>query len=123
VSLDRRGIGTHWEDRAAAYLEARGLTIIERGYRCRLGEIDIIAHDVETLVFVEVRFRRSRRFGSACETVGRSKQAKLIRAARHFLMRYPRYADAPIRFDVIAVDGDEVDDAEVNWLQDAFGGA
>jgi len=123
VSADRRGIGSHWEERAAAYLQAQGLVVLERGYRCRLGEIDIIASESDTLVFVEVRFRRNRRFGSASETVGAIKQTKLLRAARHFLMRHPCYADVPIRFDVIAVDGENSSEARVDWLRNAFGGA
>lgn len=102
-----RLIGGSAEDRAARFLKRQKYRIVDRNVVCgRLGEIDIVALSGDVLVFVEVRYRASSRFGSAAETIGADKQRKLTRAADHYLSRNPHAG--PVRFDVVAIDGDEM---------------
>jgi putative endonuclease len=105
--------GARAEDRAARFLEDRGLAIVERNFRTRLGEIDLIAREGPVLVFVEVRLRADPRFGRAEETVGWAKQRRICAAARYYLMRLRD--PPPCRFDVVALE-----DAEPRWLRGAF---
>jgi putative endonuclease len=107
--------GADAEALAARFLIERKLRIIDRNYRCRGGEIDLIAEDGSTLVFVEVRLRRDDRFGGAAASVTRRKQQRVILAARHYLGS--RSARA-CRFDVIALDG--LDPQSLQWIRDAF---
>lgn len=111
---DRRSRGAAAEALARAHLERAGLRLVERNYRCPRGEIDLVMADGESLVFVEVRYRSSPRFGSAAESVDARKRARLIAAAGHYLLT--RAADRPCRFDVVAADGE----TGVEWLRDAF---
>ncbi len=112
--------GRHWEAVAAEYLADRGLVVLARGYRCRLGEIDLICREDRTVVIVEVRARASGAFARAAESIGPAKRAKIIRATRHFLMRHSEWRDAPIRFDVVAFDSIDTAEAQVAWLRNAF---
>ncbi len=112
--------GRHWEAVAAEYLVDRGLVVLARGYRCRLGEIDLICREQRTLVIVEVRARSSGAVARAAESIGSAKRARIIRATRHFLMRSSEWRDAPMRFDVVAFDSIDTDDARVSWLRNAF---
>lgn len=111
----RAARGRRYEDRAARFLETQGLAVVARGYRCRLGEIDLVCRDAETLVFVEVRARASRARASALESVDRTKQRKLVATARHFLMRHPAWHASRLRFDVVAFDAIEADEATMRW--------
>ena len=115
--------GRRWESFAAAWLTERGLRILTQGYRCRLGEIDLIAADATHLVIVEVRARRSSRFGRALETVGLTKQQRIVRATRHYLMRHPSAMRLPLRFDVLAIDRIDASEPEVTWVRNAFDAA
>lgn len=112
--------GRHWEAVAADYLEDRGLTVLARGYRCRLGELDLVCRDGATLVIVEVRARATSSFGSALETIGPHKRARIVQATRHFLMRRTQWSDASIRFDVVAFDAIETAEPAVQWVRNAF---
>lgn len=110
----RHALGRRGEDRALEYLRGLGYHIVERNFRCKLGEIDIVARDGSTLVFVEVRTRRSARFGSALDSVGRTKQLRIARlAAAYATMRRPRFESC--RFDVIGITRDRVE-----HIRDAF---
>jgi putative endonuclease len=113
--------GTYWEDRARRHLERHGLRTLHHGYRCRLGEIDLIMLDGDALVFVEVRARSTGSFATALETVDARKRAKLLRTARFFLMSYPCRAPATIRFDVVGIDAIDTDTPRLNWIRNAFG--
>jgi len=111
------------EDRALAHLQAQGLRLVERNYRVARGpgrpggEIDLIMRDGQTLVFIEVRSRRAgSRHGGAAASVGAAKRARLIHAARHYLLRHPD--PPPCRFDLVAIDGD--DSQALNWIPAAF---
>lgn len=108
--------GAEAETLACAWLQSRGLRLQARNYRCRHGEIDLIMRDGDQLVFIEVRYRRSDRFGSAAETVNRSKQTRLIGAASHYLQA--RGGSPSCRFDVLALSGPRGE--RVDWIRDAF---
>ncbi len=110
--------GKDAEARAAQYLQAQGLHIVERNYRSRYGEIDLIARDGTTLVFVEVRARSSNAFGGAAASITAAKQKKLTRTALHYLAaagHTPR-----CRFDAVLLSNNA---APVEWIRDAFGSA
>lgn len=111
-------IGREWEGVTRRRLEAAGLELIDRNYRCRLGELDLVFLDGEVLVFVEVRYRRRNDFGSGAESVGQRKRRRLIAAAQHFLQRHPAYADRPCRFDVVSIGSGET--PRVEWIRNAF---
>ncbi len=107
--------GVRAEERCAELLRSKGLVLLERNWRCRLGEIDLIAEDAGVIVFVEVRMRRAFAFGGAAESVTAAKRARLMAAARLYLARQPQ---AQCRFDVVLVDGPAGD---IKWIRDAFG--
>ena len=109
--------GAAAEALAASYLATRGLTIVQRNYRCRGGEIDLIARDGEVLVFVEVRLRRNRAFGTAAESITAAKRRRLRLAARHYLARLGR--EPPCRFDAMLLDALETENIE--WLRGVEG--
>lgn len=109
------GRGRPAEDLAAAFLQQQGLELVARNYRCRFGEIDLIARDGEMLVFVEVRMRASDRFGGAAASITAAKRDKLLRTARHYLAGKAR---APAcRFDALLVSGAN---HAIEWLKNAF---
>lgn len=92
---------------------------IEKNYRERFGELDIIMRDRDCLVFVEVRYRADNRRGGGLASVTRSKQRRLIRAAQGFLKRHAAYRRLPSRFDVVAVEG-PTERPQVHWVRNAF---
>jgi putative endonuclease len=102
VTQARQSFGKIGEDLACRALEARGYAIVARRYRRRRGEIDIIARDGPTLVFVEVKARHGREFGAAVEAVTRLKRRRIVRLAMDYLMR-ERLTNTPCRFDVVSV--------------------
>jgi putative endonuclease len=116
----RHASGRAWERAASDLLAKRGIEVIARGYRCRLGELDIVAIDGATLVVIEVRARASDARGTALETVGARKQRRIVNATRHFLMRHPVWFARPIRFDVIAVDDIDTAEPRMQWIKGAF---
>lgn len=112
--MTKRDAGTVGESKAEAYLRRRGLRILERNFTLRIGEIDLIAQDGDTLVFVEVRSRADATFGSAVRAVGPLKRRQVSRvAAAYIAWRAP--ASAAVRFDVVAITGDDVE-----WIRDAW---
>jgi len=108
-------LGEAAERLAWAHLESAGLRLLARNYSCRLGEIDLVCGDGETVVFVEVRQRRSEAFGGAAWSITARKRRRLVSAARHYLMCLGRLP--PCRFDVVLVCGR---DRRVEWLPSAF---
>ena len=98
----RRRTGRDGEDLAARHLTQLGYRIVARNFRCRAGEIDLIAEEGGDLVFIEVRARRSRRFGTAAESVTPRKQRQVCRVALHFLARFGWHSNC--RFDVVTVE-------------------
>jgi putative endonuclease len=104
MTMQRQALGKTGEDLAVEELERRGYAILARRYRTRHGEIDIVARDGETTVFVEVKVRAGGECGTAAEAVTSSKQRRLASMAVDFLARN-RLMDRPCRFDVVAIDG------------------
>ncbi len=121
MTRDRQRCGRDGEARAAAFLAAHGLTILARNVRAPAGELDVVALDGDTVVFCEIRTRRSRAQGGALESVTPAKQRQVVRVAEWFLTRHPALATRPMRFDVVAIDlhGDAV---VIEHVRDAFGG-
>jgi putative endonuclease len=104
--------GREAEDRAARHLESGGLRIVERNFRVRGGEIDLICRDGRTLVFVEVRQRSRSDFGGAGASITAGKRRRIVLAAQHYLLGKP---DCDCRFDCVLIDG-----GELAWLKNAF---
>ena len=107
--------GARAEELCAELLRKAGLRVLARNWRCRHGEIDLVAEEGGTLVFAEVRYRRDERFGGAAESVTSAKQGRLIAAARLYLMRRP---DVNCRFDVLLLDSLEAE--RISWIRNAF---
>ncbi len=105
--------GAAAEAAAAHYLQQHGLRIVARNWSCRLGELDLIAREGETLVFVEVRQRASVGFGGAAASIGATKRAKLTAAAQAYLQTLP--VIPPCRFDAVCIDG-----ARTEWLKNCI---
>lgn len=116
---DTQRLGESHESAVAELLRRAGLEIIARNYRCKLGEIDLIATEHEAMHFVEVRYRRNDRYGSAADSVGITKQRKIKQTARHFLHCHPEYHSFYCQFDVVSVSGPNYPYA-VEWIADAF---
>ena len=114
----RAAAGERAETLAADFLVARGLSIIERNFRCRRGEIDIIARDGDTLVFAEVRLRTRSDFGGAAASITARKRARMTAAALFYLGRRSR-TPPPCRFDALLLDRLASD--RIEWLKDVVG--
>jgi putative endonuclease len=110
----RQADGATAEALAARHLERRGLAVIARNVRSRFGEIDLVARDGDVLVFVEVRLRRSARFGGAAASITAAKRERLVKAAEGYLATLARVP--PCRFDAVLLDG--LDDTRIDWLRD-----
>ncbi|OYW87430.1 MAG: YraN family protein [Pseudomonadales bacterium 32-61-5] len=121
TSTDRQTSRRQAEDRALHHLEQRGLRLLKRNWLCRSGELDLVMLDGDTVVFIEVRYRRHSAWGGALESIDRRKQQKLIRAAQLFLQTESRWSSHPCRFDVIAIEADS-STATPNWIRNAFDG-
>jgi putative endonuclease len=104
------------EEAAAEFLTGRGCRLLERNYRCRFGEIDLIMSDGRTIVFVEVRYRRNNSFGGAVESITGAKREKLLRAARHYMAAKKEFPEC--RFDAVLLNGDS---KGLEWIKNAFG--
>lgn len=113
--MNQRKIGAKQEEKACAFLQSKGLSILERNYYTRQGEIDIIAKDKKTLVFVEVKYRKSISAGLPQEAVDHKKQRRISRTAAHYLSFHRLPFFTPCRFDVIAICKEEI-----LWIPDAF---
>jgi putative endonuclease len=128
--LPGRLLGVGAEQLALLHLQSSGLELIERNFRCRVGELDLVMLDAACLVFVEVRCRKSgpmastgapsSRFPTAIESIGPNKQRKLAKAALYFLASHKAYRNHTVRFDVVAFDGPSPDRYRLQWIKDAF---
>ncbi|EIL91189.1 YraN family protein [Rhodanobacter spathiphylli] len=114
-----RAAGDDFEQRACGELERAGLKLLARNYTTRHGELDLVMRDGGTVVFVEVRYRKSASHGDAATSVTAAKQGKLILAAQHWLAAHPQHARAACRFDVVSYDG-PVEAPQRQWLRGAF---
>lgn len=121
--FSKKQSGDAAEQAAEKALKKRGCRLIARNYSSREGEIDLIMREGETLVFVEVRAKRSDKFGSPAESVTPSKQRRITRTAQHYLANEgKKYCNSPLRFDVVSIRLDEAGKpAQVEHIPDAFG--
>jgi len=112
---NNRAVGSDKEHLAEAYLNKNGVRILQRNFRSRTGEIDLIGQDDETLVFFEVKYRSRSTKGYPVEAVGYAKQKQICKTADFYRLRYGITDTTMIRFDVIAIQG-----TEITWFQNAF---
>jgi putative endonuclease len=113
--MNTRSVGTEWEGRAVEYLKRNNVRILERNYRCHLGEIDIIGKDGDTYVFVEVKYRKSGHYGYSYEAVTPKKQQTIMNVALVYLMSRHIPSDVKMRFDVCGFDN-----SELTYIKNAF---
>lgn len=117
--MQSKDAGAEGEDAALAHLKRAGLKLIQRNYRCRAGEIDLVMLDGKTLALVEVRYRSSSEFGGPAASVTWRKQRRIITAARHLMMMRAELRNFPARFDVVAISSG-LRGPEVEWIKAAF---
>lgn len=115
---NRKAIGDEAELLACEYLSKRGLRLLTRNYRCRGGEIDLIMQHDDSLVFIEVRYRKNIGYGRAAETITVNKQRRIIHCAQVYMQRH-RAWNAPARFDVVSIEG-QAEKLQVDWISNAF---
>jgi|SRR5690554_8546 len=113
-----KDIGQLVEQQAEQFLQKQGLRTLERNFRTKAGEIDLIMQDGNSLVFVEVRYRRQLKFGDGADTVTWHKQQRLIRSAQVYLQARGQH-DRPCRFDVVAGHGEQ-ENIQLHWIKNAF---
>lgn len=123
MSSDAALLGRWGEKQAAGYLHQKGYRLLAAGYRCRMGEIDLIAQKGRELAFVEVKLRRNANFAEPREQVTAAKQRRILLAARNFLAQHPEYGEHYCRFDVAEVyapDGLQTTKPEIRYYEHAF---
>ena len=123
MSSDAALLGRWGEKQAAGYLHQKGYRLLAAGYRCRMGEIDLIAQKGRELAFVEVKLRRNDRFAEPREQVTAAKQRRILLSARNFLAQHPEYGEHYCRFDVAEVyapDGLQTAKPEIRYYEHAF---
>jgi len=115
-------IGQQAEQQALNFLEQQGLKLIAKNYRCRQGEIDLVMNDQQTLVFIEVRYRKDHRYGSSAESVTSNKQKKIIHTAEHYLLHEIKTPAPACRFDVVAIYPSDTAQSSLqfDWIKHAF---
>lgn len=113
---EKRIKGDEKEYLAERYLFTKGFELIERNFHCKGGEIDLIMKDGEYLVFIEVRYRKTKGFGGALASITQSKQRKLNRAAEYYLLQHYKNTPPPCRIDAIGIEGDD----HIEWIKNAF---
>ena len=112
---NKRTTGSHYEALVAAFLQKQGYIILEQNYRCRSGEIDLIARDGRYLVFIEVKYRKNSRAGTALEAIDVRKAAQVRKVAQVYLCQ-KRYSEVtPVRFDAAGIDG-----STITYIKNAF---
>lgn len=113
--MNKRKTGSDWEKQAANFLRRKGMRILEMNFRCRQGEVDLIGKQDAYLVFTEVKYRSSTQMGYASEAVNSHKMRQICRVADFYRTIKKVPAETPVRYDVIAIQGEEI-----QWIQNAF---
>lgn len=113
--MNKRKIGSEYEEKARAYLERQGLEILDRNYRKKTGEIDLIAQDGEYLVFCEVKYRKNDAAGGASFAISLKKKKQIARMAQFYMAEKHISPDAFCRFDCVLIDGDKI-----NYIKNAW---
>jgi putative endonuclease len=116
----RKDAGDAGEETAYRYLKNAGLRLVQRNYRCKGGEIDLVMLDRDVLALIEVRFRTASTFGGAAASITPTKQRRLMIAARHLLLTRPDCRRYRLRFDVVAMDKTANGAEQIRWIKDAF---
>jgi putative endonuclease len=113
--------GLFYERQAEEYLTQQGLTLLEKNYHCRYGEIDLVMLDTQYLCFIEVKYRKNNAFGGTAYSIPASKQRKIIQTALHFISRKKQYQQHPYRFDAVFIQqADKLRSTQIEWIQSAF---
>ena len=112
--------GKEAESLARRHLEQQGLRLLAQNWACKRGELDLVMLDGDTVVFVEVRYRKNTQWGGALGSIDARKRKKVIFAAQYFLQRESRWAHCACRFDVVTIDGPLKATPQLNWLRNAF---
>lgn len=117
--------GESAEQDACKFLIKNKLKLVSKNFSCKFGEIDLIMLDKQSLVFVEVRYRKNSQFGSGAESITISKQRKLIKTASYYLQQNPKTSQYATRFDVISMSAslnhsNSEDESKIDWIKDAF---
>ena len=115
VTKNNRATGSIYEEKIAAFLKQNGFMILERTYRCKQGEIDIIAKDGKYFVFIEVKFRASGSAGFSLEAIDHRKAMRIRNAAMYYLFSHQLPEETPCRFDAAGIDGEEI-----TYIRNAF---
>ena len=118
-SLSYRQTGARWEKTAESFLRSHGLKLLQRNFSSRFGEIDLIMEDEKTIVFVEVKYRKSNEHGSGADAVTFHKQNRISRTAGWYLAKNPHRAEQFCRFDVISIDPQSRKQG-IKWIKNAF---
>lgn len=113
--MNKRMVGADKESLAAAYLKTKGVRIVCKNYRVRQGEIDLIGWEGDTLLFIEVKYRKNAKSGSAMEAVGFSKKRQISRVSLFYLNNHRIGMNVSMRYDVVAIDGEKI-----TWIKNAF---
>lgn len=116
----RKDAGDDAEEAACRYLKKAGLRLVQRNYRCKGGEIDLVMLDRDLLALIEVRYRKGSSFGGAAASVTPTKQRRLLIAARHLMMTRAECRRYRLRFDVLAIDAEANGTEQIRWIKDAF---
>lgn len=115
LAENKRQKGGYYEELAAEFLKQKGLRILEKNFRCRKGEIDLIGRDGRYLVFIEVKYRKDPGSGSSFAAVGKGKQRTISQVAMFYLVTHGCWDTLPCRFDVVGIDG-----TRMRWIKNAF---
>ena len=115
MTQNKRTTGSHYEKQVAAFLKQNGLEILEHNFRCRSGEIDLIAKDDDYLVFIEVKYRKGKGYGTALEAIDQKKALQVRRIAGIYLYQNHYPEDTPCRFDAAGIDDDQI-----TYIKNAF---
>lgn len=118
-SLNSKKSGELWEKTAESFLCRHGLKVLEKNYSSRFGEIDLVMEHGNTIVFVEVRYRKSKQHGDGAESVTAVKQSRISRTAGWYLANNPARAEQFCRFDVVSI-ASEQSAQDINWIRNAF---
>ncbi|MBS5510040.1 MAG: YraN family protein [Clostridium sp.] len=115
VTKNHRATGSIYEEKIAVFLKQNGFLILERNYRCKQGEIDIIARDGRYLVFIEVKFRATGSTGFSLEAIDHRKASRIRKAALYYLFSHQLSEETPCRFDAAGIDGETI-----TYIKNAF---
>lgn len=115
VTMNKRQVGNEYETKTIQYMKKQGMVILDRNYRCHQGEVDIIAREDRYLLFVEVKYRKDLQKGYPAEAVTPAKQKRIYQVARYYLYEHHMPEETPVRFDVAAILGEEM-----QYIRNAF---